>query len=291
MIAVRKSPFSLIRWFSVYCAEQKYKTVGDPHTGGNMKYSRQRLISAISGELIESLSYPPLAERLVKIKNESEKNESEIKAEVLIPKVVGFIELAKGLSEGRDFVVDCMLAAIRDFDKLTYEHSLRVSHLANHLAIELKMSKGDLDDLRIAAEIHDLGKIGIPLDLLNSPRRWTDNEDKMKPMHLLIVLAITEQIPSLRKVAGIVRYNHYYNGYPEGIKNEEVPLTGQIISAADCFDALTYPRPYRQGEDWSVKEALAEVEERGKSTDVRTPYDPLIISNLEKIVLSPDYPF
>ena len=91
-----------------------------------------------------------------------------------------------------------------------------------------------------------------------------------------------------------MRYNHYYDGYPEGIETEDVPLEGQVLSAVDIFDALTNPRPSRKGEIYSIEEAFGLIEERKKnkkseapdSREVKTPYDGRVISALKEVVHS-----
>lgn len=208
----------------------------------------------------------------------------ERKARLLIlSRVQDFVSLAGTLVRDRDFIVECMLAASRESDPELYGHQVRVSVLCSEVAKEMGLPE---EGLFLAGQLHDFGKIAVPKEILYKTEPWTDAEKRMKPIHLQIGLEVVKEMEGLREAAEIMRYNHYYNGYPEGISLEAIPLEGQILSAMDYYDALTNPRPSRNGVAFPVREALEKVEARRFKPGIRTPYDTRIISVLGKLVLS-----
>ncbi|MDD4504136.1 MAG: HD-GYP domain-containing protein, partial [Clostridiaceae bacterium] len=134
------------------------------------------------------------------------------------------------------------------------------------LAERLGLQPKRVEHLKIAAILHDIGKIGVDESILNKPGRLTEEEfDKIK-QHPEIGVKIIKDIDFLKDVQKIILSHHERydgTGYPEGRKNSDIVLEAQILSIADVFDALTSERPYRHA--MTVEEAL-EIIENGKGT-------------------------
>jgi len=264
-------------WLQTYCRRRGLAAINDS-TPGIIRYPRTALIKWLSAHLCERLNRPSaLAIEVRDLKDEREARH------IILSRVRDFVSLAGTLVRDRDFIVECLLAASRESDPELYGHQVRVSVLCSEMAKEMGLPE---EELSLAGLLHDFGKIGIPKEILNKLGAWTESEMRMRPIHLQIAMTVVGAIESLADVARVLRFNHYYNGYPEGIISEDIPLEGQVLSAADYYDALTNPRPSRNGAVFAPRAALAEVEARRHKPGVKTPYDPRIIAVLEKLVLS-----
>ncbi|MBP7217099.1 MAG: HD-GYP domain-containing protein [Candidatus Omnitrophica bacterium] len=146
-------------------------------------------------------------------------------------------------------------AAIDAKDHYTQGHTARVRDLS--LAIARQMIKENprafpdkfLENLQIAALLHDIGKIGIPEAILNKESTLTDNERNQIKEHPMIGITILQPINELEEALAGIKYHHERfdgTGYPEGLKANEIPLMAAIIAVADTFDAMTTDRPYRR---------------------------------------------
>ncbi len=276
------------RWLGNSCLRKhcRYADVSLRAIKGNNRFgtvflSRQALVSRMGAELNYQLrresGMNPIATKLVGFESEA-----EIISRIVV-RLTNFIRLARILEHDRGFIVDCLLAAVKQFDSATHEHQLRVAVTTKQVARKLGFRGRKCDDLYLAALIHDFGKIGLPLGLLNKNGAWTDQEKRFKPIHLLIILVVAEQVDSLKGLANLLRYNHYYDGYPKGIKDNSVPMRAQILSAVDYFDALAFPRPFRVGEALPLDRVFAKLDKRSQSSEVKTPYDPRIIDALREV--------
>jgi len=166
-----------------------------------------------------------------------------------------YIDTVKSLSQ-----------AVEAKDPYTNGHSMRVGEYSCKLAEKLGLSQKRLENLKIAAILHDVGKIGVEEGILNKPGRLTEEEyDKIK-QHPEIGVKIIKDIEFLKDASEIILSHHERydgTGYPEGRKHVDIILESQILSLADVFDALTSERPYRNA--MTVEEAL-EVIENGKGS-------------------------
>lgn len=166
-----------------------------------------------------------------------------------------YIDTVKSLSQ-----------AVEAKDPYTNGHSMRVGRYSCKMAERLGLSEKRIENLRIAAELHDIGKIGIEEGILNKPGRLTDDEyDKIK-QHPEIGVKIIKDITFLKEASKIILNHHERydgSGYPQGRRNGEIMLESQILSLADVFDALTSERPYRSA--MTVEEAL-QIIENGKGS-------------------------
>jgi len=152
------------------------------------------------------------------------------------------------LNRGRDESLVRLADEIEAFDIATFGHVGRVAAYAYVIGKELGLPPAALRRLVLGAQMHDIGKIGLPLGLLMKPGKLTDAEfDRMKT-HTLKGWDIAQQVKALRDMSSIIRHHHERfdgAGYPDGLAGEAIPLESRIISAADTFDAVTSERPYR----------------------------------------------
>ncbi len=134
-------------------------------------------------------------------------------------------------------------------DNYTRIHSENVTRYSVAIAEEMGLSAEQVDTIRIAAQLHDVGKIGIPDYILTKPGKLTDEEwEKMKE-HPLKGAEIVSLLPFLNGVKDIIIHHHERydgTGYPFGKKGQEIPLGARIVAVADAFDAMTTDRPYRK---------------------------------------------
>ena len=166
-------------------------------------------------------------------------------------------------------------------DACTAQHTVRVAALAAHLATELGLAPADVEDIRRAAPLHDVGKIGVPDDLLRKPRALSPEEVDVMRTHTKIGADILrDSSVKVLQVAREIALTHHERwdgtGYPCGLAGEDIPLAGRIVAVADAFDAITYDRPYRAAR--SAQEAIEEiVRHRG------TQFDPEVVDALLRI--------
>ncbi len=152
-------------------------------------------------------------------------------------------------------------AEYRDDD--TGQHTNRVGHIAALIAKEMALPPARVELIRRAAPLHDVGKIGVPDNILLKPGRLTPEEFEIIKPHTTIGAALLSGGHSaMVKIAESIALTHHErwdgNGYPVGLKAEDIPLEGRIVSIADVFDALSHDRPYKKA--WPLEECIAEIE-------------------------------
>lgn len=157
-------------------------------------------------------------------------------------------------------------------DEYTKGHSKRVSEYSAKIAEKLGMTEEEVLNIRYVALLHDIGKIGVPDVVLNKPGKLTDTEYELMKRHTEIGGEILKDIKMLPDLDVGARFHHERfdgNGYPNGLKGEEIPLTARIICLADSYDAMTSNRVYRKHLSGEV--VLKEIERcRG------TQFDPIV---------------
>lgn len=156
--------------------------------------------------------------------------------------------LLADLDQTNTRAMDALVHALDAREHETQAHSRRVAEYAVRLAREMGLSGTELDTVRQGALLHDIGKIGIPDNILLKPGRLTDAEWREMRRHPQIGYWILNGIDRLRPAAGIVLAHHERfdgTGYPRGLKGEEIPLGARIFSVADSLDAMTSDRPYQ----------------------------------------------
>ncbi len=129
------------------------------------------------------------------------------------------------------------------------EHSESVVYYAIMLGRELNLASSLMDDLGIVAKLHDIGKIGVPNDILNKPSSLSDEEYELVKGHAYFGYSILKAAPTTINVADYILHHHEWydgNGYPDGIKGEQIPILSRIISIVDAYVVMTHDAPYRK---------------------------------------------
>jgi two-component system, cell cycle response regulator len=155
---------------------------------------------------------------------------------------------------------DVLLSALTERNPELGGHLSVVGELAERTARHLGLTREDVDTVRQAAELHDVGKVAIPEDILRKPGPLTEEEWGFVRRHTLAGERILSAAPALTQVARLVRSSHERwdgTGYPDALAGEAIPLGARIVAVADAFDAMTSDRPYRRAIPHA--EALAEL--------------------------------
>lgn len=169
--------------------------------------------------------------------------------------------------------LQALISLINAKDRYTYGHSERVMSYSLALAEKLQLPKEDLDRLRYAAALHDIGKIRIDTSVLNKPTQLTDEEWDILQHHTIWGAQLVETLPAFKEIVPLIRSHHENydgSGYPDGFKGEEIPLLARILRIADSFDAMTTTRPYREA--LSYAEACQELRKKA-----HVFYDPELV--------------
>jgi cyclic di-GMP phosphodiesterase len=159
--------------------------------------------------------------------------------------------------ESAEAVILGLGATIEARDPTTNGHCQRLAHFATTLGRSLGLDDTDLAALERGGFLHDIGKIAVPDRVLLKDGTLDPHESRVMRKHPIVGDSLCAGLRSLNKVRPIVRHHHERldgTGYPDGLRNGEVPLLAQIISTVDVFDALTSERPYRVA--WSIDEAF-----------------------------------
>jgi HD-GYP domain-containing protein (c-di-GMP phosphodiesterase class II) len=175
------------------------------------------------------------------------------------------------LNRGSDAHVLELVDAIEAKDVATLGHVRRVSAYALAIGKRMGLPPGELRALALAAEMHDVGKIGVPDAILAKPGPLTDDEFAEMQRHTGRGYDIARRVEALRTLAPVIRAHHErFNGrgYPDGLAGEAIPVLARVIAVADTYDAMTSPRPYRPA--LSHEAAVAELRRvRGTELDPR----------------------
>ena len=167
--------------------------------------------------------------------------------------------------------IEALALAIEAKDEGTRHHLERVQTYAVAIGKELGIADSDLDALRAAAILHDIGKLAVPEHIISKPGKLTAEEFEKMKIHPLVGAEILERVQFPYPVAPIVRAHHEKwdgSGYPSGLVGEEIPIGARILSAVDCLDALASDRQYRRA--LPLDEAMAVVlSQSGKSFEPR----------------------
>ena len=180
--------------------------------------------------------------------------------------------------------IRALAAAVDAKDPYTRGHSERVARYSVAVARHLGLPAEEVKKVRIAALLHDVGKIGIDDRILRKPTALTDEEFEIMKLHPVKGSLIMGQIPQLKWIIPGMKYHHEKwdgSGYPEGLKGEEIPMLARIISVADTFDAMTTTRPYQKAmrSDYVVSRI---------KTFSGTRYDARVIDALEEACVKND---
>jgi len=191
--------------------------------------------------------------------------------------------------------VKSLAEALEAKDPYTNGHSKRVTEVTVALAAEAGLSALHLDRIRLAGLVHDIGKIGIPEQILHKPDKLTDAEYEMIKEHSVIGQKILRPIIRDQEVLRIVRNHHERydgSGYPDGISGDAIPECVRLIAVADTYDAMTSNRPYRKALTPEIARELIlkgsgtqfdpQVVELFLATEAKLPFCPLSGAPREK---------
>jgi response regulator RpfG family c-di-GMP phosphodiesterase/signal transduction histidine kinase len=179
--------------------------------------------------------------------------------------------------------VKSLASAIDAKDEHTRHHSTRVTEFCLNIGKAMGFSQHELEDLELAALLHDVGKIAVPEAILHKTGALTDAESGLIKEHPVRGESILKPVVELRDIARVVRSHHEHydgTGYPDGIKGREIPVGARIMAVADAYDSITSARPYRNAA--SIRAAIKEI--------IRcsgTQFDPEVVEHFLEVIHSP----
>lgn len=170
--------------------------------------------------------------------------------------------------------VICAFNQLLDLKDLnTGVHSTRLAEWGMRVGQELGLGEAELQNLEVAALLHDLGKVGIPDSILRKPSRLDEEEYALMKKHPEYGWAVLRMVPGFERAALDILHHHENfdgRGYPAGLKETEIPVVSRIVSVIDAFDAMVSSRPYRKGLPY--EEAVRRLVEASG-----TQFDPLVV--------------
>lgn len=189
-------------------------------------------------------------------------------------------ELRHELSEGQREIVYLLGEAIEQKSKETGNHIRRVAEITRILALEVGYSITESEKIKSASPLHDLGKIGVPDNILHKPGSLTPEEWEIMQSHVEIGYELVRySSQDILKYAALISYQHHEKwdgtGYPNGLKGEEINLVGRIAALADVFDALAHERCYKKA--WPMDKVLQFIDEQNG-----LHFDPRIVKAFHK---------
>ena len=176
--------------------------------------------------------------------------------------------------------LESLVHMIETRDRFLAGHSLRVAQITASIAAELGRTEDEVEAVRVAGRLHDLGMICIGEVILSKPGPLTETEFARVKEHVIIGAEILEPLANLRAVSSFVRSHHERwdgSGYPDGLAGEQIPWGARVIGVTEVLDALTTPRPYRR--ELPLEEAIQRMQ-----TMRGTALDPEVFDALARIV-------
>lgn len=180
----------------------------------------------------------------------------------------------------RSSIIMSLKKALEERDYETEEHSKRMEDLSLLLGKKVNLKGNELNELRLLAVLHDIGKISIPDSIIFKPGKLTSKEWEIIKKHPEIGYRVARSSPDLIQIAKGILYHHERwdgKGYPEGLKGNKIPLISRIVAIVDAYDAMTNDRPYRKA--MSKKKALGEIERESGAQ-----FDPSLAKIFTKIL-------
>ena len=198
--------------------------------------------------------------------------------------VAATAQLAAQLTADRNEGLERLARLAEYRDDATYEHPQRVGRTAGLLAERLGLDAATAELIRLAAPLHDVGKVAVPDRILLKPGKLTGSEFELMKIHTTIGAEILSgsDWPVLQMAEEIALTHHERydgTGYPRGLEGEAIPLAGRIVIVADNFDALTHTRPY--AEAWEPERAAEEVQRMSARQ-----FDPRVVEAFERLDLA-----
>ena len=174
--------------------------------------------------------------------------------------------------------LEILAVAIEAKDHTTHDHLQRVRVYALEIAKELELSEAEVEALRAAALLHDIGKLAVPEHIINKPGRLTPEEFEKMKIHPVVGAEILKHVGFPYPVVPIVRSHHEKwngSGYPDGLRGVEIPMGARILAAVDCLDALASDRQYRRA--LPLDQAMEHV-----ARAAGTEFDPRVVDVLKR---------
>ena len=186
------------------------------------------------------------------------------------------------IEQAQNEIVNRLVEAVEVRGDSPGKNLSRVGELAEDLAREMGLDTRQIQLIRHAAPLHDIGKIGVSEAVLLKPSALTPDEWDEARSHVEIGAAmLSKSEVSLMQMAQTIAYTHHERwdgqGYPNGLVGEETPIEGRILAVVDVFDALTTARPYKEA--WTAEQALAEIEEQSASQ-----FDPAVVRAFSQLM-------
>src|ERR687894_2449904 len=184
-------------------------------------------------------------------------------------------------SDGRPGgVVEALVGALEAKDPGLGEHLLNTSRIAGGIAREMSLPEEEVEDLIVGALLHDVGKIGIPDQILHKPGRLTEDEYERMKRHPALGVEIVSPVSALAGALPAIEHHHERfdcSGYPAGLGGEDIPLAARVVAVADAFDVMCRDRPYGYGV--SQEAALQEIERNASAQ-----FDPEVVGALRRVL-------
>jgi putative nucleotidyltransferase with HDIG domain len=206
---------------------------------------------------------------------------------IMAPGLFGFVLAVRGnVADAqrqtllKDQTLDLAAQALDARDRYTESHSIRVADLAGRMGELLELGDREVESIRTAGSLHDLGKIGVRDDILNKPGPLTEEEWEVMRRHPDIGADMIAQHSALAEVAPLVRHHHERwdgSGYPAGLKGDVIPFGARILSVADSFDTITGARLYRKSAMTPI-EGVEDISRRANQW-----YDPNVVDALREL--------
>ena len=188
-------------------------------------------------------------------------------------------ELFNRLEQTNVGIAAALAAALEAKDHYTADHARSIADLAVLVGVKMGMTLTQVRDLRLGAILHDIGKIAVPDAILNKPGALTPEEFEIVKTHADVGEQILAPVPFLEDVRRIVRHDHERwdgEGYPDGLRGEDIPLGSRIVFVVDAFHAMTSDRPYRRAMD--EDEAVGRLREGAGSQ-----FDPAVVDAFVRV--------
>jgi PAS domain S-box-containing protein/putative nucleotidyltransferase with HDIG domain len=173
------------------------------------------------------------------------------------------LQTSEKLRQALGSIINVVGATVELKDPYTAGHQKRVADLARSIATEMVLSKDQIEGIRIAGTIHDIGKISVPAEILSKPGRLNENEFCLIKNHAQVGYEILKDIEFQWPIAQIVYQHHEKmdgSGYPQGLKGEDIILEARILAVADVVEAMASHRPYRPA--LGIDKALEEISQK-----------------------------